>query len=331
MAKNSQKFLLFVLILLCWASLIPAEPAYALQSTPPPPADLIAAVNKLRSSRNLPPLKTDPALMSAAQIHATYQASLGYFTHLGAGGTNETDRALAAGYGNGSAIVCDEAVALAQLATSVDYVVNTIWNDYDHRELVMLNPQFTDAGAGIAEKNGVVYYTLDVCAVQGKGTPSINKTTTAEIIIPQQTATPRPNGSIIHVVQTGETVWSIALAYQISVDVLIAQNGLSTKSPLIYPNQQLLIRPAFTPTVTPTITRTPRPPTRTPRPTFTFRPTQSAATITTTPTGNPSRDSFKMPALNRQSFAVLLIGISILGILVLLAGSIVAQKKSHDR
>lgn len=331
MAENFHKFLIFALILACWTCLAPAKPAYALQSTPPAPADLIAAVNKLRSSRNLPPLKTDPALMNAAQIHAAYQASLGYFTHLGAGGTNETNRALAAGYGNGASIVCDEAVALAQLATSVDYVVNTIWNDYDHRELVMLNPQFTDAGAGVAEKNGVVYYTLDVCAIQNKGGAGADKTTTAEIVIPQQTATPRPNGSIVHVVQTGETVWSIALAYQISVDALIAQNGLSTKSPLIYPNQQLLIRPAFTPTVTPTITRTPRPPTRTPRPTFTLRPTQLTATATATLTESPYRDSFKTPTLNRQSFAIVLIGISILGILVLLAGSIATPKKPPDQ
>ncbi len=330
MDKKSCLLLILSLLVVSWTVFAYTEPVYAVQSTPPAPADLIAAVNKLRASRNLPPLRADSALMNAAQAHAVYQASLGYFTHLGAGGTNETNRALAAGYGNGASIVCDEAVALAQLATNVDYVVNTIWNDYEHRELVILNAQYTDAGAGVAEKNGVVYYTLDVCAIQNKGTGEARTATNSEAIIPRQTATPRPNGSIIHVVQTGETVWSIAIAYQVSVDILIAQNGLSTKSPLIYPNQQLLIRPAFTQTVTPTITRTPRPATRTPKPTFTPKPTRPTATINVTAEETKPPESFRMPKLSRQNFALLLIGISVLGILVLLAGGISAKKPPPD-
>ncbi len=330
MDQKTRLFLILPFLVASWIVSSQAEPAYALQSTPPAPADLIAAVNKLRASRNLPPLRADTALMNAAQAHAAYQASIGYFTHLGAGGTNETNRARAAGYGNGANIICDEAVALAQLATSVDYVVNTIWNDYDHREQIILNPQYTDAGAGIAEKNGVVYYTLDVCAIQNKSTSEAHITMTPEAIMPQQTATPRQNGSIIHVVQPGETVWSIAMAYQVSVDTLIAQNGLSTKNPLIYPNQQLLVRPAFTPTIPPTITRTPRPPTRTPRPTFTLRPTQPTATINATTEETRPPKLIRMPRLSHQNFAFILIGISILGILVLLAGSINTKKQPHD-
>ncbi|MDX1437480.1 MAG: CAP domain-containing protein, partial [Anaerolineales bacterium] len=74
-------------------------------------ADLIAAVNALRASNGLPPLQADSALMSIAQAHSNYQASIGSVTHTGAGGTRPRDRAAAAGYGGGATIFVSENIA----------------------------------------------------------------------------------------------------------------------------------------------------------------------------------------------------------------------------
>ncbi len=96
------------------------------------------------------------------------------------------------------------------------------------------------------------------------------------------TATPQPDGSIVHIVQEGETLATLAEVYGVSMAEIRALNGLAPTANLIFPGQRLIIRLAPTPTVTPTITptvprptRTPTPvtPTRTPAPTKTPMPT----------------------------------------------------------
>ena len=59
--------------------------------------------------------------------------------------------------------------------------------------------------------------------------------------VPVVTATPQADGSIIHTVQSGETAWSIAARYGISIDELNAWNNLGA---FIQPGQQLLVRQA---------------------------------------------------------------------------------------
>lgn len=75
----------------------------------------------------------------------------------------------------------------------------------------------------------------------------------------QVTATPRPDGSIVHTVQEGDTLFGLALLYGVSVDQIRTLNGL--ESDLLRIGQELLIVPAqATPTPpapTPTAERTP--------------------------------------------------------------------------
>jgi LysM repeat protein len=55
------------------------------------------------------------------------------------------------------------------------------------------------------------------------------------------TATPRPDGSIVHTVQEGDTLFGLALLYGTTVDEIRALNGLG--SDLLIIGQTLLIRP----------------------------------------------------------------------------------------
>jgi len=313
------------------------QPAVMAQSTPPSPYDLIAAINSLRSANGLPALQTDGALMSAAQLHSQYQASIGSWTHTGSGGSNETDRALAAGYGGGASVTCDEAVAVAQVATTADYIVNVIWNDYQHRDLVLLNSRFTGIGAGAAVgSDGLVYYTVDNCTAGGGytgATPAVTAVArgsaapspSAEVIKTVVVVTPLENGSIIHIVEAGQTLWSIAAAYGQTADQLAMLNGLPTPNLVIYVGQKLLVRPAFTPTLTPTITITPRPATRTPRPTFTPQPTRPTRTATLEPT--PTRQPLvAMPKFDRRWFGISLVVICGLGLVTVLVNHLLRSK-----
>jgi len=88
---------------------------------------------------------------------------------------------------------------------------------------------------------------------------------------PLPTPTPRPDGSIVHVVQSGDTLGAIALQYDISVDKLRELNAGSIGSDnLIRVGQELVVS---VPSEAPTSTPLPEPPTATPEPEGEVQPT----------------------------------------------------------
>ena len=88
---------------------------------------------------------------------------------------------------------------------------------------------------------------------------------TAQAIVPVEVAAPQPDGSIIHTVLSGQTLWDIASAYQITLRTLYTQNNLTEKS-VIWPGDKLLIRPAG-PTPTGDLLSATSEPSSTPQPT----------------------------------------------------------------
>lgn len=133
-----------------------------------------------------------------------------------------------------------------------------------------------------------------------------------------QTATPNSDGSVIHVVQSGQTLVGIATVYAIPLADLLALNNLTMQS-IIVPGQSILVKaaePTATASLTPTATRQPSPtPTTTPTRTATFLPS---------PTPSPSPE----PAPARKIEPVLL-GILIVGMisLALLAWGVLLHRK----
>ncbi len=55
---------------------------------------------------------------------------------------------------------------------------------------------------------------------------------------------PRADGSIIHVVRTGDTIWAIGVAYDVHPYLIIERNALGERGRYIYPGQELLVREA---------------------------------------------------------------------------------------
>lgn len=273
-----------LLILLLLATCLAPLSTQAKSSAPQPARvssayDLIEAVNNLRAANGLPPYQVNPILMSIAQEHSEYQASIGDWTHIGPGGSSPSQRALAAGYPVGGWF--SENVGRRGINEPVQNMVDAWMSDAPHQN-TMLSPTLREVGAGVATAGDKVYYTLDAGLGTGSppaaytpgatGLPKIPVVSTGTLI----PNTPNVDGSIIHVVQPGDSLIVIAIAYDVPLNDLLKLNDLQLNS-LIRSGQHLTIRPAFTPTPTsPTSTPTRRP-TATPWPT-------STATLTATST-----------------------------------------------
>lgn len=257
-----KRILPILLSLLCLTlSLLPSIGAGAQPqpfSADPAGANLIEAVNALRESNGLDPYQEDPILTGIAQRHADYVASTGVSTHIDADGKHPYQRALDAGYqvaGNLStggyfaeAIYSGRAVPFEDVAAA--------WQSNSSDANAILFPDYQDVGVGIAAADGVTYYVLNAGSetVPTTGTPSkvaVTSTMGTGTALIGIINTPQANGEIFHIVQKDEALWSIALAYNTTIEELKRLNGLASDE--IFEGQRLLIRRASTETPTATV------------------------------------------------------------------------------
>lgn len=280
-----RKTFLWILLSSIFAALVLAVPPQAVRAQSS--GDLVSAVNALRSSYGLPPYEVDGGLMSSAQSHSDYMASIGSLTHTGADGLQPGQRGVTENICGGQSV-------------SAQSCVSQFWTDQLHMQ-TMVGFSTGRVGAGLAVKDGVNYYTLHVvrtgtgtnisaapvAPVLPAGAAQAPSATVPPEIVPVVTATTGPDGKIIHEVQSGQSPWSIATSYGITIQDLAALNNLDPAAPVLYPGQKLLIRQAPTPTLTVPPTQTAVPPTRTPRPTATATPVRP--TRTPIPTLTPTR------------------------------------------
>jgi uncharacterized protein YkwD len=259
--------------------------------------DLIAAVNALRAQHGLNPLQPNSILMQVAQAQADYELTLRGQTDVSADGLRPYQRALLAGYllaGN-----LDQGGDYAELlfagvgvsaADAVPY-----WSSEKSLLDQLLLPVYTEAGVGFARSGNASYFVLDIAHSTG-GTP-VAWTPPAFYHSPTPTiapSTPNPDGSIVHTVRYGDTLGSISLAYDVSIDTLMRLNNLQSASQPIIAGRELLIRVADTPT--------PIAPTDTPTilPTITSWPT-ATSTVTDTPLPPATATRTPAPALTTSA------------------------------
>jgi len=302
--------ILLSLAMVLLGAFTPARPAVAQTAGA---QDLINAVNALRAANGLSPYVVDGDLMAYAQQHSDYQASTGQSTHTHADGTVPWSHGI------------QENIAVGMSLTP-DIAVNYIWSDAIHMK-TMVGFQGGAIGAGVAFGGGQLYYTIDVrpegaaSSIPLSPVSSLSPLTqatpaaTALQVVPVITSTPQADGSIVHVVAPGQALLSIAVAYGVKVAEIRAFNNLAEGSVVIYPNQKLVIRKAAPPTVTPTTTATPLPPTRPPRPTHDADLVKTAsALVTRTPLPIPAAEA--APVFGGSSpIAFVLIGVCLAGLL----------------
>ncbi|MCJ7520178.1 MAG: LysM peptidoglycan-binding domain-containing protein [Anaerolineaceae bacterium] len=317
---------LLLLAVLCSLTL----PKTKVQSAAPSPYDLIAAVNALRVSQGLNPVEIDNALMASAQGQADYLASISPNVgdgHSGPGGSRPPDRAVAAGYPLGPGMNVIECWAADAPSTPISEIIYGTWSDDLHWRTM----NATDAihvGAGIAEGGGLVYYILDLGVKYGSGGSStsggvastIPTTAVTAQVAPVQVATPDAEGKIVHVVKSLQTLWGIAVAYDITIDQIKTTNGLKTDT--IFTGQELVIQAAYTPTPSPTATLTPRPPTRTPIPQQTAQPVGTAVEK-----GKVNNGAKSILNMDRKTMGLALILICGIGLALMIIGTASKDKK----
>jgi uncharacterized protein YkwD len=118
-------------------------------------------VNRDRSINNLPPLKADSLLATAAQLHAEDMLEQKYFSHKSLDGKNPRDRYIAVGGSRriavGENITRDSVQGLGLTYGTVEDFQRDWMYSNSHREN-LLTARYTKFGYGIAVgKNGQIY------------------------------------------------------------------------------------------------------------------------------------------------------------------------------
>ena len=200
--------------------------------------DLILAMNTLRVSYGLPALMEDPIVNAVAQSTAATMAANNMSTHIG----DVRGRLAAAGYGSGGTVWATENFAVSSGGMGIDEIM-AAWADPDHMRPAV-TPAYCHVGAGVATANGKTYYILQAAYVSGRECGSLSAPSggtagpgtvpnpISQLIIPVKIATPDAEGKTYHVVQAGQSFWSIAIAYQITIHDIEVWNNLSRNIPL---------------------------------------------------------------------------------------------------
>ena len=224
------------------------EPQYQINAL-----DIADAVNALRATHGLAPYSINSILMFTAQGQADFMAATRQVTHTGPGGSTLTERLLAAGYPLDGDLSLGgfraENITSGNESMSAESAVQAWMGDALHQN-TMLSPYLTEIGAGVALANGRVYLVID-CArpkdASAAPSPDIlvfesgtsvpeGEATMSPVIL----STPNARGEVVHEVQSGQTLWQLAIAYGVKIDDIKRLNGLADNS--IYPGNKLLIK-----------------------------------------------------------------------------------------
>lgn len=202
-----------------------------------PTNDILQLVNQVRAEYGLPALSYNAALATAAQNHANFIALNAIYSHIGVNGSTWQDRAQAAGYTGHAG---ENLVGGTRLTPQQGV---TWWRNSAVHFSNMLNPRWTEAGVGFAVGSGQNFYVM-VFGTPNDAPPPREEQQVVDvpfIVAPIELAQPNEDGSIVHTVLEGHTLWAIAARYEVSLADLYLFNAL-TEDSVINPGDKLTIR-----------------------------------------------------------------------------------------
>jgi len=262
-----------ITLLLLVLGLLHSERVFAglfAEATTPTAVQVIKAVNTLRINNGLDPLNVHPVLVQVAQIEADGIAN-GMPGHWRPDGLTLGQWLISLGYPLAGDLSQDGYRSENWLAArSADEAIQAWKGDGEH-SITMLSPDRSDIGVGIAAGDQV--YIVLITALQtssGKmqsaAYPLItqmasSKSGAAEGSLMSQYMKPvvlntaLPDGDVIHKIQYGQSLWSIAIAYHTTIDQIRAWNNLGEDT-TVYEGQVLLVQKSAT--QPPSATLTPR-------------------------------------------------------------------------
>jgi LysM repeat protein len=265
-------------------------------------SELIDAVNDLRASYGLAPYIVDPILTGVAEKQNNYSISIGQITHYGPDGSRPRDQAIAAGYGGGATVFVSENIVMGTGLTPAEAV--DWWTGDDPHLNTMIGSNYRDVGAAVGQSDGAFYYTLLAGYVAGVGsagsTASGPEAAGPSGPAPVVQAAPQADGSIVHTVEAGQTLWTIAAVYDVELEDLLQLNGLAENA-VLHPGDRVVIQPGVSATATGVTGPSPSP--------------ERVVTVTPrrgTPTVSPTPDTAPAPARNPASWALITGGLALL-------------------
>jgi len=299
------------------------------------PADVITAVNELRLSSGLNALTIHPVLMQVAANQASALAfSEGTVGHQRPCGMTLGQELLTLGFPLWGDLSQDGYRSENWVAAATMEQVMTFWlGDAEHLN-TMISPERSHIGAAIAVSDQI-YVVLETAlstpSGQHQGTAydiltgvpmtqavcygySSASGDVSQYSVPIVVSTARPDGDVVHEVQYGQTLWSLADMYHVSIEQIKLLNGLVDDN--ILPGWKLLIQkaatqpapitgtpPTDTAVVTPTETKYP-----TAVPFYTQTPTLTA-TMQSMPLGDQIKANSTVVVALLIAFSILLAGI----------------------
>jgi LysM repeat protein len=309
----------------------------------PSPADVINAVNDLRLANGLNALSVHPVLMEVASQQANALAtSGGMIGHERPCGMTLGQQLLLMGFPLWGDLSQDGYRSENwTVAFTVEEVVSSWLGDFLHTN-TMLSEFRSDIGAAVAVSDQI-YIVLETAlrtntgqhqspaypiltsipitqaACLGNLTPNADGSI-AQYSIPVSLSTARPDGDVVHEVKYGQTLWSLAVQYKVSIEQIKSLNGLTNDTIVL--GWKLLIQKAATQPAPPVPTSVLNSSiqTRTPFVIPTWTPTSSA-----TPLPNEAGMLAVSLGQNKIVLAALIISFS-----VLVAGIVGFGKKKEE-
>jgi LysM repeat protein len=229
--------LITVLVLLSWIWGENYRPQVKAQGDPS--SEIFRLINEFRATQGLPPFQYSNILASAAQSHANWMAA-NVISHTGAGGSSPLSRAATAGF-NG--YVVENIVGGWKMSPRQGLIW---WQNSPIHLNTLVTMSYPEAGVGYASDGTQNMYVLVVG--RHSNSPAPNRSSTGEensaaplIITPIELAEPREDGAIVHIMQQGQALWTVAAYYDVDLDFLYLINNL-TKKDILHPGNEVFVR-----------------------------------------------------------------------------------------
>jgi uncharacterized protein YkwD/LysM repeat protein len=335
---------LALLATLLLSALLPAN-AIAAPAHQGSPSEVIAIINAYRAENGLPAYSESGLLSQLAQGQADWLASQGTpgDVHAGPGGTRPRDRAAAAGYGNGQSFFVSE-IGKYSIGETPESAVAWWKTSPDHNP-TMIASTYVEIGCGVStDGNGRYYYICLTGYIAGGSTsgggnssePAAAQAPAAPVMIPVTKADPQPDGSVVHIIRTGQTLWTLAAVYEVPLQQILDLNNLPENA-VIQPNQEIMVKPAGSEVPIQDEEPTPSPdpePTETPTATQTSEPTpQQLAAVESGGAANdaaPERVNLSAEEAAAQNNSVKwIVGLALASILGVVFASFFIQKPTR--
>jgi LysM repeat protein/uncharacterized protein YkwD len=347
-SHRGHSLILRVILLLFFLpimSLLPSGNVFAFQSTGtitptvlrvPTVDEVVVAVNAFRESNGCYALNVHQALMQAAQIEADGIAS-GMQGHWRPNGLTLGQWLITLGYPLSGDLSQDGYRSENWIVANDPIEAIQAWQGDAEHTNTMLSSFRSDIGVGIAVgSDGVVIVLITALRTKtGKMQPTANDfltlvastdisiaqgTIVSQYVAPVTLSTARPDGDVFHKVLYGQSLWSIAMAYNTTIDQIRALNNLGQDT-TIYEGQLLLVKKSATQpgSVSPTVQETP-----TPSATSTMQPPTQSVTAAILPSPTITMEKPSSQGFNRSTVAGLFLAILVVGGLMVV---ISAKKK----